>query len=115
MKKFYFIIFVLLIGCSSDSDNNSNETPTIIETGLKDIAISKGKFIGNLMRDGFFDDHQIYNGEIDNILKTEYNALVTGNKLKMVNLLKIYILTQNLIGLKQQKKNARQQEKVQLF
>lgn len=88
MKKFYFIIFVLLIGCSSDSDNNSNETPTIIETGLKDIAISKGKFIGNLMRDGFFDDHQIFNGEIDNILKTEYNALVTGNKLKMVNLLK---------------------------
>ena len=88
MKKFYLVILVLLIGCSTDSDDNSNETPTVTETGLKDIAISKGKFIGNLMRDGFFDDHAIYNGAIDNILKTEYNALVTGNKLKMVNLLR---------------------------
>ena len=88
MKKFYLVILVLLIGCSTDSDDNSNETPTVTETGLKDIAISKGKFIGNLMRDGFFDDHAIYNGAIDNIFKTEYNALVTGNKLKMVNLLR---------------------------
>ncbi len=88
MKKFYLVILVLLIGCSTDSDDNSNETPSTVETGLKDIAISKGKFIGNLMRDGFFDDHNIYNGAIDNILKTEYNALVTGNKLKMVNLLR---------------------------
>ena len=88
MKKFYLVILVLLIGCSTDSDDNSNETPSTVENGLKDIAISKGKFIGNLMRDGFFDDHNIYNGAIDNILKTEYNALVTGNKLKMVNLLR---------------------------
>ena len=88
MKKFYLVILVLLIGCSTDSDDNSNETPSTVETGLKDIAISKGKFIGNLMRDGFFDDHNIYNGAIDNILKTEYNALVTGKKLKMVNLLR---------------------------
>ena len=88
MKKFYLVILVLLIGCSTDSDDNSNETPSTVETGLKDIAISKGKFIGNLMRDGFFDDQNIYNGAIDNILKTEYNALVTGNKLKMVNLLR---------------------------
>ena len=88
MRKFYLVILVLLIGCSSVSDDNSDETPVIIENGLKDIAILKGKFIGNLMRDGFFDDHGIYNGAIDDILKTEYNTLVTGNKLKMVNLLR---------------------------
>ena len=88
MKKIYLLVLVLLIGCSSDSVDSSDETPVIIETGLKDLATSKGKFIGNLMRDGFFDNHDIYNGAIDNILKTEYNALVTGNKLKMVNLLR---------------------------
>ena len=88
MKKIYLVILVLLIGCNSDSVDSSDETPVITETGLKDLATSKGKFIGNLMRDGFFDDHDIYNGAIDNILKTEYNALVTGNKLKMVNLLR---------------------------
>ena len=88
MKKIYLVVLVLLIGCSSVSVDSSDETPVIIETGLKDLATSKGKFIGNLMRDGFFDDHNIYNGAIDNILKTEYNALVTGNKLKMVNLLR---------------------------
>ena len=88
VKKIYLLVLVLLIGCSSDSVDSSDETPVIIETGLKDLATSKGKFIGNLMRDGFFDDHDIYNGAIDNILKTEYNALVTGNKLKMVNLLR---------------------------
>ena len=88
MKKIYLVVLVLLIGCSSDSVDSSDETPVIIETGLKDLATSKRKFIGNLMRDGFFDDHAIYNGAIDNILKTEYNALVTGNKLKMVNLLR---------------------------
>ena len=88
MKKIYIVVLVLLIGCSSDSVDSSDETPVIIETGLKDLATSKGKFIGNLMRDGFFDNHDIYNGAIDNILKTEYNALVTGNKLKMVNLLR---------------------------
>ena len=88
MKKIYIVILVLLIGCSSDIIDSSDETPVIIEAGLKDIATSKGKFIGNLMRDGFFDNHDIYNGAIDNILKIEYNALVTGNKLKMVNLLR---------------------------
>ena len=88
MKKIYLVVLVLLIGCSSDSVDSSDETPVTIETGLKDLATSKGKFIGNLMRDGFFDNHDIYNGAIDNILKTEYNALVTGNKLKMVNLLR---------------------------
>ena len=88
MKKIYLLVLVLLIGCSSDSVDSSDQAPVIIETGLKDLATSKGKFIGNLMRDGFFDNHDIYNGAIDNILKTEYNALVTGNKLKMVNLLR---------------------------
>lgn len=40
------------------------------------------------MSDGFFNDHQAFNGATDLIAKTEYNALVTGNKMKMSNLLK---------------------------
>ena len=79
-------MFLFLIGCSSENDDDSYDEPIALEIGLKDMAIEKGKFIGNLMRDGFFDNHEIYNGAIDNILKTEYNALVTGNKLKMANI-----------------------------
>lgn len=55
---------------------------------LKSLAEANGKYIGNLMRDGFFDDHQIYNGAMDSIMKTDYNAIVAGNKMKMSNLLK---------------------------
>ena len=88
MKKIYFLLFLFLIACSSDDNGDSYDEPVTPEIGLKDIAIEKGKFIGNLMRDGFFDNHEIYNGAIDNILKTEYNALVTGNKLKMANILR---------------------------
>ena len=88
MKKIYFLLFLFLIACSSEDNGGFYDEPDTAETGLKDIAIEKGKYIGNLMRDGFFDNHQIYNGEIDNILKTEYNALVTGNKLKMANILR---------------------------
>ena len=55
---------------------------------LRSLAEAKGKYIGNLMRDGFFNDHQINNGATDLIAKTEYNAMVVGNKMKMSNLLK---------------------------
>ncbi len=88
MKKIYFLLFLFLIACSSEDNGDSYDEPITPEIGLKDIAVEKGKFIGNLMRDGFFDNHEIYNGAIDNILKTEYNALVTGNKLKMANILR---------------------------
>ena len=88
VKKIYFLLFLFLIACSSEDNGDSYDEPVTPEIGLKDIAVEKGKFIGNLMRDGFFDNHQIYNGAIDNILKTEYNALVTGNKLKMANILR---------------------------
>ena len=88
MKKVYILMFLFLIACSSENDDDSYDEPITLEIGLKDMAIEKGKFIGNLMRDGFFDNHEIYNGAIDNILKTEYNALVTGNKLKMSNILR---------------------------
>ena len=88
MKKIYFLLFLFLIACSSEDNGDSYDEPVTPEIGLKDIAIEKGKFIGNLMRDGFFDNHEIYNGAIDNILKTEYNTLVTGNKLKMANILR---------------------------
>ena len=88
MKKIYFLLFLFLIACSSEDNGDSYDEPVTPEIGLKDIAIEKGKFIGNLMRDGFFDNHELYDGAIDNILKTEYNALVTGNKLKMANILR---------------------------
>ena len=88
MKKIYFLLFLFLMACSSEDNGDSYDEPVTPEIGLKDIAVEKGKFIGNLMRDGFFDNHEIYNGAIDNILKTEYNALVTGNKLKMANILR---------------------------
>ena len=88
MKKIYFLLFLFLLACSSEDNGDSYDEPVTPEIGLKDIAVEKGKFIGNLMRDGFFDNHEIYNGAIDNILKTEYNALVTGNKLKMANILR---------------------------
>ena len=88
MKKIYFLLFLFLIACSSEYNGDIYDEPVAPEIGLKDIAIEKGKFIGNLMRDGFFDNHEIYNGAIDNILKTEYNTLVTGNKLKMANILR---------------------------
>ena len=88
MKKIYFLLFLFLIACSSEDNGDSYDEPVTPEIGLKDIAIEKGKFIGNLMRDGFFDNHELYNGAIDNILKTEYNTLVTGNKLKMANILR---------------------------
>ena len=77
----------MIFSCSTNDELGVIEV-TYPENGLKDIASSKGKFIGNLMRDGFFNDHQTNNGATDNILKTEYNALVTGNKMKMSNLLK---------------------------
>ena len=80
-----------LISCSKDSDNESlieQEKNEDITIGLKKYAIEKGKFIGNLMRDGMFDNLQVYNGSTDNILKTDYNAIVLGNKMKMSNLLR---------------------------
>ena len=80
-----------LISCSKDSDNESlieQEKNEDITIGLKKYAMEKGKFIGNLMRDGMFDNLQVYNGSTDNILKTDYNAIVLGNKMKMSNLLR---------------------------
>jgi endo-1,4-beta-xylanase len=40
------------------------------------------------MRDGMFDNEQVNGGDTDQILKTEYNAIVLGNKMKMANLLR---------------------------
>ena len=80
-----------LISCSKDSDNESlieQEKNEDITIGLKKYAMEKGKFIGNLMRDGMFDNLQVYNGSTHNILKTDYNAIVLGNKMKMSNLLR---------------------------
>lgn len=87
------VFFLFLISCSKDAvgDNveDNNEAPAVETTlGLKDYAIAKGKYIGNLMRDGMFDNEQVNGGATDNILKSEYNAIVLGNKMKMSNLLR---------------------------
>ena len=81
MKKIYFLLFLFLIACSSDDNGDSYDEPVTPEIGLKDIAVEKGKFIGNLMRDGFFDNHQIYNGAIDNILTVSYTHLTLPTRL----------------------------------
>ena len=90
-KVLVILATLLLISCSKGSaDENIFHKKEIndITIGLKNYAIEKGKFIGNLMRDGMFDNLQINNGLTDNLLKTEYNALVLGNKMKMSNLLR---------------------------
>lgn len=99
-KKTVFFFAFLIFGCSGDSVNDSvdeNDPNNVsepidgsdpnLEVGLKTYAAEKGKYIGNLMRNGMFDNPQVNNGSTDNILKTEYNALVLGNKMKMSNLL----------------------------
>lgn len=83
------IVFLFLISCSKDIVEYSVEAPPVDNAlGLKDYAIAKGKYIGNLMRDGMFDNVQVNGGATDNILKSEYNAIVLGNKMKMSNLLR---------------------------
>ena len=90
-KVLVILATLILISCSKGSaDENILHNKEIIDIsiGLKNYAIEKGKFIGNLMRDGMFDNLQVNNGHTDNLLKTEYNALVLGNKMKMSNLLR---------------------------
>lgn len=90
-KVLVILATVLVISCSkglADENIFHNKEIDDITIGLKNYAIEKGKFIGNLMRDGMFDNLQINNGLTDNLLKTEYNALVLGNKMKMSNLLR---------------------------
>ena len=90
-KASVIIATLLLISCSKDSADENiihNKEIDDITIGLKTYAIEKGKYIGNLMRDGMFDNFQVNNGLTDNLLKTEYNALVLGNKMKMSNLLR---------------------------
>ena len=90
-KVLVILATLLLISCTKDSADENiihNKEIDEITVGLKTYAIEKGKFIGNLMRDGMFDNLQVNNGLTDNLLKTEYNALVLGNKMKMSNLLR---------------------------
>lgn len=81
MKKNYYSKGILLLFILALTHLNAQT--------LRSLADAKGKNIGNLMRDGFFNDHQQFNGATDQIVKTEYNMLVTGNKLKMSNMLKV--------------------------
>lgn len=85
-KVYLFLVISLVVGCSKESLEVEENLP-LEALGLRDYASAKGKYIGNLMRDGMFENEQVNGGYTDNILKTEYNALVLGNKMKMSNLL----------------------------
>ena len=65
----------LLEGCSKESPY-FDENPPVEALGLKHYAASKGKFIGNLMRDGLFDSEQVNGGSTANMLRKENNAIV---------------------------------------
>ena len=86
-KVYLFLVISLLVGCSKEPPE-VEENPPVEALGLRDYASAKGKFIGNLMRDGMFDNEQVNGGFTDKIIKTEYNAIVLGNKMKMSNLLR---------------------------
>ena len=81
-KVYLFLVISLVVGCSKESLEVEENLP-LEALGLRDYASAKGKYIGNLMRDGMFENEQVNGGYTDNILKTEYNALVLGNKMKM--------------------------------
>jgi endo-1,4-beta-xylanase len=80
-------VISLLAGCSKEPPE-VEENPSVEALGLRDYASAKGKFIGNLMRDGMFENEQVNGGSTDKILRTEYSAIVLGNKMKMSNLLR---------------------------
>jgi endo-1,4-beta-xylanase len=54
---------------------------------LRQIAESKGKYIGNLMKDGLISNNSIDNNAPRNILRDNFNMLVTENAMKMENVL----------------------------
>ena len=86
-KVCLFLLISLLVGCSKEPPE-AVEISLVETLGLRDYASAKGKFIGNLMRDGMFENEQVNGGSTDKILRTEYNAIVLGNKMKMSNLLR---------------------------
>ena len=81
-KVYLFLVISLLVGCSKEPPE-VEDNPPVEALGLRDYASAKGKFIGNLMRDGMFDNEQVNGGFTDKIIKTEYNAIVLGNKMKI--------------------------------
>ena len=54
---------------------------------LRQIAESKGKYIGNLMSDGLIANNSLNNNAPRNILKDNFNMLVTENAMKMESIL----------------------------
>jgi GH35 family endo-1,4-beta-xylanase len=60
---------------------------TINAQTLRQIAESKGKYIGNLMKDGLISNNSLDNNAPRNILRDNFNLLVTENAMKMENVL----------------------------
>jgi GH35 family endo-1,4-beta-xylanase len=54
---------------------------------LRQIAESKGKYIGNLMKDNLISNNNLDGGAPGNILRDNFNMLVTENALKMENII----------------------------
>ena len=79
-KVCLFLLISLLVGCSKEPPE-AVESSLVETLGLRDYASAKGKFIGNLMRDGMFENEQVNGGSTNKILRTEYNAIVLGNKM----------------------------------
>jgi GH35 family endo-1,4-beta-xylanase len=50
---------------------------------LRQIAASKGKFIGNIMGTGFINDNNLQGGNLNTIASTEFNVLSPENAMKM--------------------------------
>jgi GH35 family endo-1,4-beta-xylanase len=74
---FVYSVFLLLSVCFTSSYGQT----------LREVAASKGKFIGNIIGNGFLNDNNTQGGNLNNIAKAEYNVLVPENALKMDALL----------------------------
>jgi GH35 family endo-1,4-beta-xylanase len=81
MKKqlFFSSIYaaILLLSISISSNGQT----------LRQIAESKGKYIGNLMKDGLIQNNSADNNAPRNILSGQFNMLVTENAMKMENVI----------------------------
>jgi GH35 family endo-1,4-beta-xylanase len=54
---------------------------------LRQIAESKGKYIGNIMKDNLISNNALDGGTPGNLLRDNFNMLVTENALKMENMI----------------------------
>ena len=73
--KFLFALILILVSVSSQAQT------------LRQIAESKGKYIGNIMNGNLIANNSLDNNAPRNILKDNFNMLVTENAMKMESIL----------------------------